>query len=277
MKVRKVFPFALVGLALVIINACVEAPRIGLPVSSPKPAEQIRIIPIKLDISPPQNGWQSVNVEAAFENISGQWSSGTIETDSSVLVTKEGYSYPVSTSDWAWMLPPGFRFHGYVGSWVGPYTIAFKAQIAQNTHVQKLVVPMYGDIDLENISPVTFPGGDSYRLKKIGDVLEIPGKGRISVLSFSREADRITAVLRFENLDKGYETSLQIGFIILGDDGFLRPATLSSDYGYGSPKITAGPAQTIETNVGCSVEPSVKNLRLILTTGDVNEVYDTGY
>lgn len=302
MKLEKAFSFIFAVFILLTVSGCTGTPILPISGETPKPTRQWKIIPTQISVSALKDGWQGVLVDIALENLSGQFASPAITTTNTVISTQEGYTYPATAWSITWsaaqtqqiefgdLLPPGFRIRGeYHNDVINHQTFyQFTAKIAQNTHATKLTLPGYGDIDLNNVSSVTFPGGDSYaKIRKPGDMLEIPGKARLTVLSFTKETlpmesdrperDRITAPLRFENLNKGYDTTLNITFTILGDDGFIGFARY---YPMGSmecsPELKAGPAQTIETKVCLFVQSGTKNLRLILT-GDLNEVYDTGF
>lgn len=293
MKLKHPFFYALTALVLLSATACAEMFKVAS-----KPAQPWKIIPTEVQVSPWSEGWQWVSIEIALENTSGQFATPNIPTSNTILVTREGYTYPVTTVAHAVInknattlgpgansisfvtpLPPGFRAVGYYVKGWSDTAYRFQAQIAQNTHVSKLSVPGYGDIDLQNLTRVTFPGGESYRnTRKLNEVLEIPGKARFAVVSFSKEGNRVYAGLWFENLNKGYNTTLDISFTLLSDDGVI---IFPGEYVLGGrhecyPQLTANPAQTIVRKVCFLPYQGAKNMKLILT-GDFNEVYDLGF
>lgn len=282
--------------------------------SSFPPTAQWEIIPTLVEISPAEGGWQDVRIKIAFENKTGRFSTPDIlVSTNSIITVEEGFSYPVTARRFFRVglsgsrytelgrvgfvgdvftteaFPPGFRIKGYYqDSYAGIQMDEFYARIAQNTHPEKITIPNYGDVDLKNVVSVDFPGGGNYSpLRKVGDTIEITGKARLTILSFTKETfatvnddvpavDIITAWIKLENLSAGYQTSLQLAFFALNDDGIFGRTYSFTHNSDCQPALTVGPAQTIETKVCLYMPSNSKNIRVILT-GEANEVYETGY
>jgi len=313
MRIRIAITCIFIGLTLAA-SACNVLPGVVPGTATPEPGRW-RIIPTKVEIEPIGGGWQCVRIEVAYENGTQEFSTKRFAMDGSYIVVKEGFTYPV----WAryndagcgagpaggheghaiglfgdCVLPPRFRARGLfsaigwgLGSGANEYYWCLHARIAQSTHPSKVIIPAYGEIDLEkDRRDVVFPAeAPSMPEKKAGDAIEVPGRAILTVERFTREKpdaseylaelDRVTAYLRFENLNPGYEESLTVRFELIGDDGFFHKTANLGDCRCWAT-LSAGPAQTTETKVCFAVRPTTKNLKLILT-GDVNAVYDTGF
>ncbi|MBC8492349.1 MAG: hypothetical protein H8D43_01085 [Chloroflexi bacterium] len=309
MRVKIAIACIFIGLTLTA-SACNVLPDVVPGTATPEPGRW-RIIPTEMEVKPTGGGWHSVRIEVAYENGTQEFSTKQFAMDGSYIVVEEGFTYPVWARDaglgpgWGnspfigvedyGVLPPGFRARGIrevIGGWgvgqgVNEHYRCLHAQIAQDTHPSRIVIPAYGEIDLEqDIRNVVFPREAlSMPEREAGDAVEVPGRAMLTVERFTREKldvsesfgelDWVTAYLRFENLNAGYAEGLTVHFGLIGADGFFHTAYQLQDCD-SWPTLSAGPAQTTETKVCYAVRPTTKNLKLILT-GDVNAVYDTGF
>jgi len=181
MRIRIAITCIFIGLTLAA-SACNVLPSVVPVTATPEPGRW-RIIPTKVEVEPAGDGWQNVRIEIAFDNGTQEFSTKRFAMDGSYIVVKEGFTYPVWARDaglgpgWGnspfigvedyGALPPGFRGRGIrkvIGGWgvgrgVNEHYECLHAKIAQNTHPSKIVIPAYGEIDLEqDIRDVVFPG-----------------------------------------------------------------------------------------------------------------------
>lgn len=293
----KYFTTSSMVLVLLLTMGCLSS-SIATPVS-----KQIQIVPISLTKAPSaEAGWQDIIIGIVFVNSSGNFLSGEIwnllspGSDSVTLTTAEGYSYnlspqgyvvedefPIGLKNAIFTLPPGFIFRGFADIDMSKHSLfsviyELRGRIAQNATPQALNIAGFSTIPLENISSPVFPGGENYPLKHVGDSIEIADRFALTIISFTKNtyqeydnASIVTATLRFENLNKGYQEELNIESYLIGDDGIT-----SLRLGCPEPKLSAGPLQTIQTQVCFLVDENTQNLRMVIF-GDVNDVFDTGY
>ena len=277
---------AVIALGTILLGTFFQCGPLVLTAPTTHSPERWEIIPTLVEVSPAQGGWQRVRIEIALENRTHQFSAPQISTEGTTLITEEGYSYAVNTMvDMSYRLypvteiafreplPPGFRQRGmYDDDHMGSYE--FKSSIAEDTHPKALHIPAYGDIDLTDLSPVSFPGGDTYSpVRNAGETVQIPNKARLTVVDFGKETgDRVTATLKLENLSEGYGTTLHISFRVIGDDGLVSRLHGRQCW----PTLTIGPAQTIDTTA-CFIMPRGSTDVFMILSGDIDEVYDTGY
>jgi hypothetical protein len=265
------------------------------PTSPPYLTGQWNILPLSVDISPAKDGWQSVEIPIALENGTGLFAvPDTSLFSDTELTTEEGFSYPVKISyptpilglSVSYTLPPGFRFRGTHDYDEGGKGFYLYTKIAQDTRPQKIIIPGHGEFDLAQISPTTFPGGETYSpVRRVGDEFAVSDQIRITVLETELKADRdrqkvdnASVLLRIKNLNAGYETELKDTVCTtIDDNGFLGyPSCLFGEGSGHLTNFTLGPNQAKEVEFCILVPKNSKNLRFLLS-GDINEVIDTGY
>jgi hypothetical protein len=311
MKPRTAIACVLLTLIL-LLAAC--APNTTPPEAAPEPGAW-RIIPTGLSIEPAAGGGQHVTIDLAFENGTGEFSTKEWDVEGSTLVGQEGESYPLTAFDPAqrqpglppmpgerstvgathYALPPGFRARGIHGVMIESGMVIhltehrhqLLADIGGDTQPVKVMIPDYGELDLEReIADLAFPGnarGPSTH--KVGDTIEVPGKAKLTVSSVSREPfehvgdfgefDRVTAHISYGNLTDSYDDTFRIQFSLIGDDGLFYEVYSDTMVWHPTPRLRAGAGETMTTEVWYPVPRATKDLQLILV-GSVAAVFDTG-
>ena len=254
-----------------------------------------------------EQGWKYVNIRLALENSSNSFV--TINYWDNLpdikLKTEQGWVYELEDTSastveaflpwWRFRytptterfkIPSGFRIAGdnlftnYArDTWCEPYYLRFK--VAEKSSGYTLSIQGYPDIvlksDLNNlVFPTTLPNSS---FTSVGDVINIPDKGSIKILDFSRDpnSDRATLRVELSNASGGYDQKFNLGFIFVGDDGIFTCQGTEAEEDLTTvlnfpESITVGPGITnflyfIQSNIPIDV----KNIKLILT-GDIDAV-----
>lgn len=256
-------------------------------------------------------GWKYVNIRLAFENSSDNFIDiYSWESLSGIkLLTEQDWSYDLdmlkSIGKDAFLpfyqfefkidtdrfkIPGGFRIAGDNlfenfprDKWCESYYLRFK--VAEKSSGYTLIIPGYPDTKITNnlnsiVFPTTLPNSS---FRAIGETLNIPEKGNLKILDFSRDPDSSMANLTSElfNASGGYNQEFNLGFIFVGDDGIFRCQEFIweragtedvSLFRLALPgPITLGPEQTEILKANTYIPSNVKNIKLIIT-GDMNAV-----
>lgn len=235
----------------------------------------LQLVPIFIHSSE-SGGWKFYVVNFALENQSDQWLPVAVDTGKGIVETQEGFNYdaePIRYSDMTPLLhgepiaiPPDFRIAGSTDDYNGfenALQLVFNA--AETAYPLQVNFGNYGMINLTNIptsgaslsesisllvqnGSYTFPTNKprtSY--KNMGDTVEIPNQARITFLQAYRSQygifDGVTIDVQFQNLNAGYDTTINAGCYMIDGMGFIR-------WNKEDTRFYAGPGQTNTTKIG---------------------------
>lgn len=245
--------------------------------------------PSEVALLQPDPGWRFLEVLLALENTGDGFQALSFHghpIDDVTITTAEGYSYPTvgawfragdapnHIGTWDYPVPPGFRvrvidFGGPRGHQTNRLT--FKVAAASSGYV--VHIPGWATIDLDDLEAIEFPTdlpADTFYT--LPAAFTVPGKGRLVVTDFNREASNDTApddgfvTMLLTNESQGYDQEFEVACATIGDDGILRRGLYIS-----GPTYTVGPGQELQVRDKLEVSKNIGNLKLILT-GDVQAV-----
>jgi len=251
--------------------AATEAPIV---VEESAPESPINLSPIAIESSDPSGGWIYHNVYFAFENQSTQWLPVTLDSGQGVVETQEGFNYngdPIRYSSMIPLLygepisiPPGFRIVGSTDNYNGFENVfQFQFSSADTTTPLKINFANYGAIDLVNIPKASLndvimsriAAGDypfptdqpRTSFSNIGDSIEIPNQAKLTFLqAYPSEYGvfaGVTVDIEIQNLNPGYDTTVNAGCYMIDGMGFIR-------WNKEDTRFYAGPGQTNTTKLG---------------------------
>lgn len=254
----------------------IEPPITSAESSSPIPSSSpLRLVPIFIRSSEPSGGWKFYTVNFALENQSDQWLPVAVDTGPGTVETQEGFNYDADAIRYSSMppllyggpitIPPGFRIAGSTDNYNGfenALELNFKA--ADTVNPVRANIGNYGMIELTNIpsgaslfntisslvqnGSYTFPTNQPrMSFKNMGDTIEIPNRARITLLQAYHSQygifDGVTVDVQVQNLNAGYDTTINAGCYMIDSLGFIR-------WNKEDTRFYAGPGQTTTTKLG---------------------------
>jgi len=266
-------------------------------------SQPLRLIPYEID-TPPEidgqkagEGWQFVVVKFAVENLSDhpmRFELNQANITSAQLTTVEGYTYPVFRNWYNRLLPAYLILPAHfrtkemnrlyrTGNTLDEAEFRLIFKTAQGTHLDKLHIPDWEDVDLSG--PLENPRYPTDRsaaeFLSMNAPLDIPGKGEIVVLSaqtvidLSRQLSLLSVALNYRNSSGGYEQTFDIGLSYIGDDGVLTAESWRQPMLPGAVKrdgtILVGPSQEVVVVHTFAYRNSLRDVKLVVA-GDTAEV-----
>jgi len=232
-------------------------------------------MPIFIQSSEPSGGWKYYTVNFALENQSSQWLPIAVDTGQGTVETEKGFNYDANPIRYSKMppllygkpiaIPPSFRIAGSTDNYNGfENALQLVFNVADTANLLRVNFGNYGIIDLTNIpsgaslsdtisllvqnGSYIFPTNQPRTsFKNMGDTVEIPDRARITFSQAYRSQygifDGVTIDVQIQNLNAGYDTTINAGCYMIDGMGFIR-------WNKEDTRFYAGPGQTNTTKIG---------------------------
>ena len=216
-------------------------------------------------------GYTQYQVNLVAENQSNTWATLSFRGATANVETQEGYIYPVTDIQNVAVdlqIPPKFRIAGYYPSYSARLlTVSFRA--AQTSRPVRIKIPGFDNVDLTALRVFSFPTEEPRTaFKNIGDSIDIPQKAKITLQrapiakssSYSNQFAQTTEIV-FQNLNQGYETTLDARCYLIDGIGVIRTSDLTN-----SRIFSAGPGLTVQKQSTWALDPDPKartNIKLV--------------
>lgn len=215
-----------------------------------------KIIPISVQMSEPSNGWVYYSFQYVLENQGDQTSQPYPSTGNGTVETEEGFTYSsehvrtkASFPSGA-VVPPKFRIVGSSDPIQGnDNTFSTFFSVAENSHPTRIVFSDYGVLELNVVdsSSLSFPTDEPRSsFLDLEQTLEVSDSIKLTFkkphISGYGIYTGLTIDVEFENLNQGYDSSLDIHCIMIDGKGYIRGDQ-------GTKRFVAGPGQTVTNSL----------------------------
>jgi hypothetical protein len=239
-------------------------------------ASSLVVSPLAIRSSGPgDSGWTFYDVIFTLENQSSDWMPIGFDTGTGAVSTQEGFTYegdplhfsnisPMLFGD-SLLLPPGFRVAGSTDVYNGfENTALFQFMAANDSHPESISFANYGNVAITevplidsltdflvsqtNAGALHFPtDSPASSFHNIGETIQVADKATVTFadayLTQYGIFRGLTIDLSLQNLNAGYENSIDEGCYMVDGLGFIR-------WNIGDTNFYMGPGQITGTTLG---------------------------